>query len=1237
LRGLVVDLEKLLADIERYKRDRKKFTIELDHVSDACLEAMNSVFTTKPIEEVDAFLDIVYEGIRSDVEEGLAKVTARLDPRKEWNSSSLMETLANTTRPFLDLMKNEDAREAYLDVVLCTRDYAMRRWIACRTLPYLTVLRRTRTKNAYIKVVRHLNQLLRPKNLVDLEEDRMDVFMIFSEIGVLEYLDVLTDGNLRKTYLQILDSAPEGWRQLMAERALPYLQFLSDNRELFIRLVNELEGEPRARIIRNPHIIKQLEREGDREVYVRLSEKLELMRDPTQYNLNLLISEIAAQAKMLSEGENEAKFLRITEKIRRKHPNDWPVFAEELLPYLGVFDEGSELPFVMMEESSKISERFCDAASMAKSAILRATLVNQGILEDERKRKTYLTAVARVAECEGGYRPKTMTMAVALHCFPFLDIIEDPNDLNNLIHIIRKVRRALPKGEFPGSVPGELEFALVETAPKYLATLRDEQKRRTFYETVFRSGRRLHQRNTFAGLVESVAMHADVLADAENRNLYMCLLKEIGGGHNGEQCRVVLDNLHLFKNEKKRELYTKMMASIGAEQQTRAVAEAILSKLALFENAEMLQMYTQFLDSVRTKQPEFNDYAPLVRGTLSYIEEFMRSTQSYLEELGKKRVGLTLEKIAISLANAPPDIERWLRVGLECIKRHGSSAERYFDYRFKEGSLECKIDELAAIELMLHGEAKYRNRQFHTKVTVDYSGTKGRKAAERTRAVGRTERVVVKEGVTYWDIDEDRHSLRHYFVHFHPANRERKAAEKTRRLVVFTHKLNNLRHVKNAERKESQKRNLKSAFPDLARFVDALADGERPLLKASPQTFLEKEAYQMALAYEKSQNLEYQGLSGESALRSLERRVQEYVNGERGEQYGNIDQFLSSLLTVLSSKRLLGEMRDHPDIAGKEHEGLRDYLSSLITNLTPMELFDRIRIEENACFLDDLVDRTGSCISTDGSDREATLIYKVGGRDKKRKSTEILELNAYHGDKLVTSLGKVLLVHVKDKEDGNKAKLLVEGVIIGPDLKFVFDTSDDRWPWEVFVYEGILLYAKEQGLKEVIFNAEHSGGQQCAHDFVKYAAERVNAHNKEHKRPHRVEYECAEVDGTSVFRLGGVAKSIGDFEYTHHLTRVEPRRRDVERIRKDGWDGECYFDSWYAWHGENVWNNGTGYIRGFELDMRPQPMRILVSSEVLEGLRRTKGAFLGGKGANLAALVGRYDKRRESGKRGHRR
>jgi hypothetical protein len=905
---------------------------------------------------------------------------------------------------------------------------------------------------------------------------------------------------------------------------------LAEFKDAYVDLLYELDDSTLAWLISKPALVKSLAAREKREAYSRVSTKLRALPGDDHANIEDTLNMVAEHIGIISEGDNEQRFLGFVERVSKEYCVCWETFARAVLPYLGALDAGQDALFKILDEGHRISRQFGDRGHIIGTAMLQAALVNPVLLEDEKKRNVYLTAMRRVAECERSkFSLKRFSACFAKTCTGFLDVLEDLNSLDDVVHLLRKVRRITVRGAgepLPDQPKvGRFERNVVRAMPDYIRIARDSRRKQMFFETVFRSGKKLCDPLALSKVVELAAANPEAFADRRKRGKYIKILETIGSGDDGSHCETILHNMDFLREKNVREGYARLMLVISPYYQTQRLAEALIPRLPRMVDRGLLDDYCNFLFLTRQRQPAFKRYHHLVIGTLPYIDGLEVST-----------LRNWLDKISTSLPNAPPDIERWLRVGLECVKRYGPRAEVYFDYQFKEGSLECKIDELAAIEIMLHGRLVRQNKTFSSRSAIYAPPKEGNRPALAT----------------------------------------------TKRLVCFIHRINKLCSLhdedgqKSAERKERQKANIRSAFPKFAGFVDILARKGRPLFKECPPP---------PPLHDVFGTIKYTLTEGTSALNMIDRRVREYFDRKSERRYETIDHLLNDTLTVPVSRALLAEIRGHPDIAGSEYEGFRDTLSSIINALTRVASFDEIRVEENACFLDDLIDSTDSCISTDGSEREATLVYKIGSKNRKRKSTAILELNAYNKGVYVTSLGKVLLVHVKDKEDGNRAKILVEGVIASPKFGFVFDGANQMFRWEYLVYEALLEYAESEGCRRVIFNAEHSQGQQCTHDFTKRAAERVNEHNRMAGRKEKVEYAWEERGGVHVFSLAGPMKSIGGFRYTHHLTRIEPEQKDVKRIGKEGWDGECYFDSWYAWHGGNVWNNGTGYIRGFELDL----------------------------------------------------
>ena len=534
------------------------------------------------------------------------------------------------------------------------------------------------------------------------------------------------------------------------------------------------------------------------------------------------------------------------------------------------------------------------------------------------------------------------------------------------------------------------------------------------------------------------------------------------------------------------------------------------------------------------------------RGTAFCSEKLIDGTLPYVEALPAETLEEYLAVINDSIPNAPRDVRRWLKVGLRCIERFGSDkARRYFRYKPKSGDEGSKIDELSAMELLL---------DFHVPGSVN----------EVFNAV--------------------------QVMHTSPERDIRNALRETAALIYFFHHINKIKRRRKGI--EDRIKNLERTYREYAPFVEPLCRVRGRLFATPPnrsERYVDDEKLEDAAEGEpKEERLPYfldvVPRKYTSPLEQLRGEIEQF-NVRRAEGYEwmfkTVKEFLNNALSPTYAIAILEHILQHKHLRGDRIETLRNRISNLKTRLSTVDSFDELRVEVNACFLDDIVDRIGCCISGEGSDREATLIYKVDYDGDGRKSEEILSLNAYNRGVFIECLGKVLLVDVEDRKDGER-KLLVEGVLIGPDLRLVQDqSSKSKFHWDNFVGQAIGRYARNRGYRRILVNTEHGTGQQCTHDFVKAMADWANYHAGETL----FNYEMMPKDDRSVFRLYRQLEIDGQSPYTYLIAKGPMAQKILLRIRKGEWNGESYFDTWHECSGRQVWNGGQGAATLLEMSV----------------------------------------------------
>ena len=528
-------------------------------------------------------------------------------------------------------------------------------------------------------------------------------------------------------------------------------------------------------------------------------------------------------------------------------------------------------------------------------------------------------------------------------------------------------------------------------------------------------------------------------------------------------------------------------------------------------------------------------------------EEVIDGTIPYVEALPAETLEEYLALINDSVPNAPRDIRRWLRTGLRCVECFGSDkARRYFKYKLKSDDEESKIDELSAMGLLLDSHVPGSSNEIFNSELVLFTRPE--------KDVGKA--LLEAAGLIY------------FFHHINKIKRRRKGIE---------------------ERIER----LKKGYEDYSEFVEPLCRTRGRLFATPPpdswyyseEDEEEREKKKPYVLRGEPPSYVYPYGPAKRSYSPLEQLRDEIDTFNRWRREGytpkfrTVKEFLNNALSPAYATAILEHYLQHRHLRGDRFEMLRDRINDLKTRLSAVGSFDELRVEINACFLDDIVDRIGCCISGEGSDREAALVYKLDRNDDDSRNSDILSLNAYSKGAFVECLGKVLLVDVEDKKDGER-KLLVDGVIIGPEIRFVRDqTTKTRFNWESFVGEAIERYAETRWYKNLLVNTSHSTGQQCTHDFVKAVADAFNFETGKCL----IEYEMVPKGGHRVFHLKRPQGQGERPPYTHNIEKRQMAQSTISRTRRGDWNGESYFHTWHRYSGGQAWNACRGETALLEL------------------------------------------------------
>jgi len=280
-----------------------------------------------------------------------------------------------------------------------------------------------------------------------------------------------------------------------------------------------------------------------------------------------------------------------------------------------------------------------------------------------------------------------------------------------------------------------------------------------------------------------------------------------------------------------------------------------------------------------------------------------------------------------------------------------------------------------------------------------------------------------------------------------------------------------------------------------------------------------------------------------------------------------------------------------------------DYLNNLLLRLGGSKYFNRVKIEFNDNIANDIVDKTGSCISGPlGKYKFASLLYLLDD------NIDLLSLNTYKIEKgnesFIDTIGKAILVKTTDREK-HRPVLLIDGVITGPAVGKIHSEFD----WKKAYWYAILKAALGK-YETVILNTEDTVSQKPVTAFIEYVAERLGKKDS-------VGIKDCQNFGLKETEMD---KEINGFKYTHWLEKPSMNEEAIRRISLDSYNGEQYLDAFFLWnqyiretytswpenlklehtyakekfegHTASFWNQGRGFVRGIEVNV-PQELERL--------------------------------------------
>ena len=245
----------------------------------------------------------------------------------------------------------------------------------------------------------------------------------------------------------------------------------------------------------------------------------------------------------------------------------------------------------------------------------------------------------------------------------------------------------------------------------------------------------------------------------------------------------------------------------------------------------------------------------------------------------------------------------------------------------------------------------------------------------------------------------------------------------------------------------------------------------------------------------------------------------------------------------------------------KDERRLRrlDFVLDIYSRLVG-SFFNSCSVGVNPSFLDDLVDKTGANISSAGSEREASLIYRLDD------SLRVLSLNTCIYDERKETIAKAVLVKAFDQDqEYDRGLLVVDNIFAsdGVELLRKRDASADKADWRELMYEQVVRHAFICASSEkIVVNVFQDPSNQKAQEFVKYVADRQGMKEG-------ADYTFTSRDGQHVFRLTeegyrrlSAKRLPNGMRYTHHARKLPLDSRFVQQLSKSGWKGEMYLNSW---------------------------------------------------------------------------
>jgi hypothetical protein len=1222
--GLDDKLLDIIAEIQGYPQivgdERGDITGSEEEQVQRAIDRIKEAYPSATTEEKKTYLSLLEMAIESDKRLQVMAPHGRDDfvsyPNIE--DSSLLLAVAESTHPFLPYLKDRKIFDFYTHFIFGADEKEAMVDVAKALPEYFCLLENEKLRKT-LKIIWQRYCPTRPKKKEPLSIPKPQKLVL----KTLPYLEVLSEKKKRDIFFEVIEALGFILSFTPLQGLVDNLEYINKNKRLFLDLVRINPGPEASNfttrsglLVKDPQMLEYFKDPAVRTAFETIERKTnETAQRYYKHSIDDIVSGSTRIVKnlptLISEGLLDT-YLEFTQKAFKRTEMDWFRIAVEASGRPSVLREHSSLYFEILDEISDLSRELNEQYDRRVNMLAIPLMESIQELQDTSTRKRIINTIKRMAYANKTVNGTNESLSACEHVSRLLETLPRDEDVETMLGFINKYRTI-----FKLTSPGNLFIG----AKEYVVASRDNRANAAVIDSLLENAGKSIEEHTLDRMLRTLPTRIRALEKPEQRSRYLDRLGRFENtGLQSDHVTLLLDESDFFEDDDRLNVYLATIQRLGEPireillypTNTEALLRIVRENIEVFRDASALELCSNFLESIK-KRGTYVDVAPFLGGVIEHVTV-----------IEPERLQRYLKLISNNLPNAHPDVSRWIQTGLACAAASDQCGEKYFKYRFKEGHIDSKIDELTAMELLLEQASEH--------------------PGQRTVSVRDVRYVSSKE-------------------------QEEDGIRRTARILSFFDQIKKIK--RNSRTLEKNKLLMKRKFPEFESCVDNLCElrGD-PLV---PQT--ENRNIGTATSIINRAVGYFGGRSfGTDHITKIRRQVDDYCGRYPSplSLFGNRDQdlqqkkkkvigFIKRALSPEEAQRVLLEIENNKNLQGSVLEPLRDYTRTTRMQLSNTVEFNQLRIEENSCFVDDLVDEIGACNSGEGSDREAVLIHKLDKDSEGRPNQTLLSINGYQDSVHFDCLGKVLLVEVADQDDyaiGDfeekpLSKLLVEYVLIAPQLermrpikkterrllakmvgkdpedRIIIKDDEDSFDWREFVFNSIMKYAQREGYGRLIVNTRHKpGGQKCLHEFAKYVADTLNVRQhaykanlrdltqfaplvpltfgkgKERKRARElvreniywrdIDYSYTAKRDYASFELKranrredveGNRERYAQKGYTHCLFKPDIDSKIVESIARAGWKGESYFDAWYDSSGEKAWNDGGGYITGIEIDL----------------------------------------------------